>query len=615
VLTVISDKKVYKCNDELIRATFTGSYEQFYATTAGTTLSTTSDRLNISSSTSGLSHNAARILDKVGPKGAQYEVSFDLNIVSGTNFYLDVIADYESGGAVEDRHVFTSSGPQTYTVTATNNIYRLRLGTTSPATTPYNFNIDNLVIRRVDADSSYFIAEVVSAQDYSPFGAPLPGRSKTFTESASSSVISTESFTSGTNGWTSSGTHSVLTGNYYGQLAATITGRGSEPEGMQRTFATEEGKQYKVTFTINTLGWPSFRVQDSLSGDNILATGMQLPGTYSYTFVARGSRTTLYFEEIETVNSTLVLSSLIFSEEGKNSGYRYGFNQHEQDNELVGIANSTTTYWRQYDPRIARWLSEEPKPVAWENVYSSSRNNPVYYSDPNGDWVKGAGFFRNLFNSDAKILAQNRAAETGGTAFKDGKGWGVGYTINEIVNLGDGAQPLRTQVIEHFAFKRQRGASNTPFLTAISLLVNWDLGSGAEDHRFVNDRVANSFTDARVVNQARNYWYREVSAGRKTTHDGVTDFIGRRAWTGGNFGFKGLVAAGLDPIEQFVGSFSPTITSDGYNLTFTIQNTTSMKSFLYGIGPDWKRSTWGPGGNMTQTYIFTEPINFDRLKR
>lgn len=61
--------------------------------------------------------------------------------------------------------------------------------------------------------------------------------------------------------------------------------------------------------------------------------------------------------------------------------------------------------------------------------------------------------------------------------------------------------------------------------------------------------------------------------------------------------------AGFDPMEQFVGSFNPTIQSDGFILTYTLTNTTSMKSLLYGAARDWNRSTWSPGGNMTQ-HIF-----------
>lgn len=91
--------------------------------------------------------------------------------------------------------------------------------------------------------------------------------------------------------------------------------------------------------------------------------------------------------------------------------------------------------------------------------------------------------------------------------------------------------------------------------------------------------------------------------------------MGKKVWSGGNFGISGLIAAGSDPMEQFVGSSTPGISSDGTNLTFTIQNTTSFKSLMYGLAPDWSRSTWGPGGNLTQTYIFTEPINFNRIDR
>ncbi len=144
---------------------------------------------------------------------------------------------------------------------------------------------------------------------------------------------------------------------------------------------------------------------------------------------------------------------------------------------------------------------------------------------------------------------------------------------------------------------------------------DWALGTGEDYRTFTNDAIAISFQDARVVNQAREYWYKKVNAGDKTIYDGLTNFLGKKVWSGGNFGLSDLKAAGGDPIEQFVGSFTPTISSDGSNLTFAIQNTTSFRSLMYGIAPDWSRSMWGPGGNMTQTYIFTEPINFNRIDR
>ena len=49
-------------------------------------------------------------------------------------------------------------------------------------------------------------------------------------------------------------------------------------------------------------------------------------------------------------------------------------------------------------------------------------------------------------------------------------------------------------------------------------------------------------------------------------------------------------------------------TSVDENLQFILTNPKSFKSIMYGIGPDWSRSTLRLGGNMEQTFIFTEPI-------
>ena len=67
------------------------------------------------------------------------------------------------------------------------------------------------------------------------------------------------------------------------------------------------------------------------------------------------------------------------------SDYRFSFNGMEMDNEVKGEGNSYTTYFRQYDSRIARWLTKDPLGVAWESSYASFRNNPIIYDDPDGD--------------------------------------------------------------------------------------------------------------------------------------------------------------------------------------------------------------------------------------
>ncbi|MBE7442566.1 MAG: hypothetical protein HS119_08955 [Flavobacteriales bacterium] len=103
--------------------------------------------------------------------------------------------------------------------------------------------------------------------------------------------------------------------------------------------------------------------------------------------------------------------------------YTYGMNGMMRDNEVKSNGNSYTSYWRQYDPRLGRWMSDEPKPVAWESGYAAFRNNPIYFSDPSGDFpnvgqmVKSVGnFFKNI---GQKI----------GDAFKGKEGKGKGNAV------------------------------------------------------------------------------------------------------------------------------------------------------------------------------------------
>jgi len=60
--------------------------------------------------------------------------------------------------------------------------------------------------------------------------------------------------------------------------------------------------------------------------------------------------------------------------------YRYGFGGMEQDKQT----QSYTTYFRQYDPRIARWKSTDPVIQPWQSPYTAFDNNPIFYTDPSG---------------------------------------------------------------------------------------------------------------------------------------------------------------------------------------------------------------------------------------
>ena len=69
------------------------------------------------------------------------------------------------------------------------------------------------------------------------------------------------------------------------------------------------------------------------------------------------------------------------------STYRFGFNGMELDNETKGIGSHYTTHFRQYDPRLGRWLGIDPKAriLPSQSPYVSFDNNPVLKIDPKGD--------------------------------------------------------------------------------------------------------------------------------------------------------------------------------------------------------------------------------------
>ena len=98
-----------------------------------------------------------------------------------------------------------------------------------------------------------------------------------------------------------------------------------------------------------------------------------------------------------------------------SGGYRFGFNGMEKDDEVHGVTGSSyTTHFRQYDTRIARWLSIDPlvKNFPWQSPYVAFDNNPIYKTDPRGDAAQippdsgavGAVRFKLSYNAKVNII-------------------------------------------------------------------------------------------------------------------------------------------------------------------------------------------------------------------
>jgi putative transposase len=104
---------------------------------------------------------------------------------------------------------------------------------------------------------------------------------------------------------------------------------------------------------------------------------------------------------------------------------------------------------------------------------------------------------------------------------------------------------------------------------------------------------------ARLVRKAENYPWSSAAAHCGLKKDDVlTAEHGwwRRFKTVGNWSMW-LAQGDVFTVDQ------------GKSLMFVLNNTTSFKSFAYGAppAPAYERSTFGPAGNMRQTYWWTEP--------
>ena len=99
-----------------------------------------------------------------------------------------------------------------------------------------------------------------------------------------------------------------------------------------------------------------------------------------------------YFQPlVVTAQGYEPFGSLLPGRNYSSDSYRFSLNGQEKDDEIYDSPGTSMNaeFW-QYDTRSGRRWNLDPKGEVGKSFYSAFSNSPLYYSDPNGDRVRGS---------------------------------------------------------------------------------------------------------------------------------------------------------------------------------------------------------------------------------
>jgi RHS repeat-associated protein len=141
-----------------------------------------------------------------------------------------------------------------------------------------------------------------------------------------------------------------------------------------------------------------------------------------------------------------------------SSGYRYGFNGMERDDEVKGAGMSYDFGARVYDPRVGRWWSGDPLEgkYPWMAPFVAMNNNPILQIDRDGrdSWIylENGDFYGHHKDNfpDAIIIVanHNKILLERGTCQEVRQYWNMVYEIEPLIQFRDEAYTHREPYVK-----------------------------------------------------------------------------------------------------------------------------------------------------------------------
>ncbi len=135
-----------------------------------------------------------------------------------------------------------------------------------------------------------------------------------------------------------------------------------------------------------------------------------------------GTTSDYYTADVVTANDYYPFGMVIPGRKySAGTGYRYGFNGKENDSEVKGECNQQDYGFRIYDPRIGRFLSEDPVTQEYPELtpYQFASNTPIQAIDLDGLEAAGVGGGVSM----RQLQSTTAADQTGKGMVAMGKGY------------------------------------------------------------------------------------------------------------------------------------------------------------------------------------------------